>query len=397
MWTTYINTIRAVLRTPGAVIWTLIFPIVLTTVFNYMFTPLRAGDGVEAVPVAIVTDDAWWANSFSDVIEQMETDTDRILDVHAVESVDEAENLLTTGTVDGIYRIDASGDPLVTLAPETSPSHAGSNFSYEINRSILENIATRYLQNQELVTTTIEKRPELLAVLASNAEAQDQAVTVEEISLTRSRPDAAIRFYYALLGMVSLFAAQAACLMVATLQPTTSSVAARRCVSGMGRVRQLVPTVLGCWTASTLLLSGGLHLYGLNDRYRFLRQSGLCFAGVAVAAFLATSLGALVGALPIKSSIAVRDGLLTALTCLLSLFAGLYGKQAMEFSDMIARAFPATVWANPVSLVRDIFYSLYYYDSLAPFAMRAAVCMGAAMILLLITIVMLRRQRYEHL
>lgn len=41
MWTTFTTTVRTLLHTPSAVVWTLIFPIVLATVFNFMFEPLR--------------------------------------------------------------------------------------------------------------------------------------------------------------------------------------------------------------------------------------------------------------------------------------------------------------------------------------------------------------------
>lgn len=65
MWTTFTTTVRTLLHTPSAVVWTLVFPIVLATVFNFMFEPLRAQESVEAIDVAVVDDDAWRASPFS--------------------------------------------------------------------------------------------------------------------------------------------------------------------------------------------------------------------------------------------------------------------------------------------------------------------------------------------
>ena len=59
MWTTFKTTVRTLLLTPSAVVWTLIFPIVLATVFNFMFEPMRSTGSVEAVDVAVVADYAW--------------------------------------------------------------------------------------------------------------------------------------------------------------------------------------------------------------------------------------------------------------------------------------------------------------------------------------------------
>ena len=80
------------------------------------------------------------------------------------------------------------------------------------------------------------------------------------------------------------------------------------------------------------------------------------------------------GALPGRMGSDSRRGILTALTCLLSLFAGLYGEPTMELADTVAHVFPAVTWLNPVCLIRDLFYTVYYYDTLirSPFDWRHA-------------------------
>lgn len=86
-----------------------------------------------------------------------------------------------------------------------------------------------------------------------------------------------------------------------------------------------------------------------------------------------------------------------ALTCLLSLFAGLYGEPTMELADTIAQALPAATWLNPVCLIRDLFYTVYYYDTLVPFSLRLAACAGIAAVLLAVSAACMRRSAHEHL
>ena len=122
----------------------------------------------------------------------------------------------------------------------------------------------------------------------------------------------------------------------------------------------------------------------------FAGREGLCLVGVGACSLLATAIGAFVGALPIRADLSARSGIMTGLTCLLSLFAGpLRHRGAGAFG--LARAHrTVTAWVNPTKLVCDTFYSLYFYTSLAPFALRVAVCVAASLVLLVLATVAFR-------
>ena len=86
MWMTFKTTVRTLLHTPSAIVWTLIFPIVLATVFNFMFEPLRSGAAVEAVDVAVVDDEAWRESPFADVVTALANADEPLLAVHSVDA-----------------------------------------------------------------------------------------------------------------------------------------------------------------------------------------------------------------------------------------------------------------------------------------------------------------------
>lgn len=52
---------------------------------------------------------------------------------------------------------------------------------------------------------------------------------------------------------------------------------------------------------------------------------------------------------------------------------------------------------NPARLITDQFYALYYYDSLAPFALRAAACVAASVALMGVVAALTVRSSHEHL
>lgn len=458
MWTTFKTTVRTQLLTPSAVVWTLIFPIVLATVFNFMFEPMRSTGSVEAVDVAVVADDAWEDSPFSQVVDTLSEADEPLLAVHPVATEQEARELIAEGSVAGAYIVDAAGNegnaeqsgsdeldavdaagpadaagaasdpdnadaagaasgsgtaagssdvststssagstgaPRIILAP--AGSGTGSDASYDVNRAILESVVTSYLQSEALIEELATHDPVALSDPTTIENALGLSVSVREVSLTHAQPDSMVRFYYALLGMASIFAAQLAGESVWHLQPTSSAAGARRTVSSTSRMRLLIPTIGACWAVSTIFLAIAFGYICLTAHIDFSGREGLCLVGIAAASLLSCGIGALVGALPGRMGSDSRRGILTALTCLLSLFAGLYGEPTMELADTIAQALPAATWLNPVCLIRDLFYTVYYYDTLIPFALRLAACMGIAAALLTVSAACMRRSAHEHL
>lgn len=452
MWTTFKTTVRTLLLTPSAVVWTLIFPIVLATVFNFMFEPMRSTGSVEAVDVAVVADDAWEDSPFSQVVDTLSEADEPLLAVHPVATEQDARELIAEGSVAGAYIVDAAGNegnaeqsgsdeldavdaagtagdpatadaagaasdsgtaagssdvststssagstgaPRIILAP--AGSGTGSDASYDVNRAILESVATSYLQSKALIEELATHDPVALSDPTTIENALGLSVSVREVSLTHAQPDSMVRFYYALLGMASIFAAQLAGESVWHLQPTSSAAGARRTVSSTSRMRLLIPTIGACWAVSTTFLAIAFGYICLTAHIDFSGREGLCLVGIAAASLLSCGIGALVGALPGRMGSDSRRGILTALTCLLSLFAGLYGEPTMELADTVAHVFPAATWLNPVCLIRDLFYTVYYYDTLVPFSLRLAACAGIAAVLLAVSAACMRRSAHEHL
>ena len=120
------------------------------------------------------------------------------------------------------------------------------------------------------------------------------------------------------------------------------------------------------------------------------------FAGIAVATFMATALGTMFGAIP-KLRLGAKIGIATGISTLLSLFAGLYGDPSMELGDAIQRNSPLLSDLNPVRQVSMLFYDILYYESYTPFIRTMGILAAMSAAFLAMAIILLRRQRYEHL
>ena len=400
MGTSFLVSVKSLVRTPSVIVWVLAFPLIMSAIFLFMFSGMRTDGVVDPVPVALVApadekDDAS-AGSFTQVAEALaEPGKDQLLDLRRVGTADEAEVLLASGEIDGYFEIASDGAPALTVG--SAYTLASADGASAVNRTILETVASSYVQSRALLEEVAQRNPAALADPAAVTDALGIQVAVERVQITHARPEEIVRYYYALLGMSTLMASQAGMLAVAYAQPGVSALGARRAVSGTSRLRQLAGCALGAWAVSTVTLTLAFAFLRLVAGVDFGSREGLALVAVAVCALLATALGACVGALPLSAGISARSGILTALTCVLSLFAGLYGTAAMELADNLAHTLPWTSWVNPTKLVCDTFYALYYYTSLAPFAARLAACVAGALALLAVAGAIFRRQSYEHL
>lgn len=408
MLATFVATAKMLMRTPALVVWSLVFPVALATIFVFMFSSLDEADEFGSVPVAVVADEAYEGSIFAFVVDALDGDgaaagdgsDEALLDVREVATEAEAREIVLAGEVSGAFVVGEDGSPSLIVSTEGSVLETNRA---QINATILQSVADAYVQNAALVLEFAGEDPAAFAEAAISGAfsgIEEAAVAgsgaVEVVPITHSEPQQTVRYYYALLGLAVLISSNVALVAICQMQPNLSPLGARRTVGALGRGRALAATLAASWLLTCVCLAVAFLYIRFALGVDFGGRDGLCLLAIAVGALFSTALGTAVGAIP-RLSADAKSGILTLIACFASLFAGLYGQPAMELADAISREFPALAAINPAKAVTDAFFSLYCYDSLAPFAERAAFLVALAAVLLAIAAVLVRRQRYEHL
>ena len=341
MGTLFASTLRALVREKSLFIWSLAFPILMATIFMFMFANLDGAMEFDPVPTGVVADEAWGASPFSAVAEALgERGDDQLLDVRRFADGEAAASALVDGEVMGVFSVDEDGEPVLSLAPGLQIGQTTDMDA--IDRSILESVVGTYVRDADLMTS-------IARVVA-----------------------------------------------VCWTQPNLSPLGARRALGAIGRTRTLLATLLACWLLSFCCLLIAFLYTRLVVGVDFAGREGLCVAGLGAASLLACALGTALGSLP-KLDVGSKTGILTGVVCLLSLFTGLYGEPCMELADMVSREFPVLASLNPAKAICDMFYSLYYYDGLEVFAGNVALIGLFSAALFAVGALFVRRQRYASL
>ncbi len=425
----FCHTVRMLVRQRDILIWVVAFPLILATLFHVMFSHFDEYYRADPVDCVVIADGNYTSERavfFREMIGELsKPGDDQLLNVTEVESAAEAQEAVLSGAAAASISLDDEALPSLQVSPLATST---------LDQTVVRTVCDRYRQIYGEMKQSYLKRASGDATPAAAAASEDvfgdaalggpsgiapdesgivafaqtpeavraaaafmsDAVKTQQVAVLRTASSGTVRYYYALLGFAAVMSITVAITAVSAARANTAAVGARRQVSATSPARQLLVCVAASFAVSfaALLLVFAFMLLALG--VDFGGREGLAVVALAVCALMDTGLGAVVGAVP-KISLPGKMGLATGLTCLCSLFAGLYGEPAMQLADQIAQNAPWASLVNPAVQAAKAFYDLTYYDSLEPFCSTLAVLAVMAAVSFAAAAVLMRRQSYERL
>lgn len=404
-------------REKSSLFWLFAFPIILATMFNGMFGNIAESYELHTIDVVVVDNDDWRASPGAQtLVDGISSGSDgdhekadsgdgampKLITATKTSSVQAANQLLSDGKAQGALSVDGEGKLQLAISQATQSSVTSatdamaSSSGLDISLTVLGNIVDLYNRNTDVVVNAVQHNPSALLDDAFTGSIGSSSGFTKEIQLTNFKPSSTARYYYALLGMVAMMAMNLAVNVVSMAQANLSALGIRRSVAPLPKLQQLLAGFLSSWICSFLSLTVDMLYirFGCQISLGGREWAGLC--ACLMASFATSAFGTLIGALP-GIPAGAKQGLCTALACILSLFSGLYGSFAMALSDQIAQHAPILSTLNPAQQVTNLFYDILYYDSFRPFLTTVGVLAAMSLVCLAVATVLLRRQRYEHL
>ena len=183
------------LRNRGVVIWVLLFPLLLATVFVFMFDGYASGGATGAARVGVVSDGSAAADELTAVLGELAGGEDAVLEV--VTYPDEASAAAEAEAEEVCAYVVASADAAPRM--EVPARSTGT-----VDQAVVQLVLERYLQVSATMAALAEADPTALSSAESatnlaEALAGDDVLT-ERLSVLRAESSEFARFYYAMLG-----------------------------------------------------------------------------------------------------------------------------------------------------------------------------------------------------
>ena len=426
MWSTFLNTMRVNLREKSSVFWLFCFPIILSTMFMGMFGNIGEVYEIHTMRFAVVADAnfcrATHARQMLHAMQrnplrnegcgnamegaapdtasgQVGSELRNLLELQAVSNVKEAKGLINAdhgvrgyinATEDGLLNLTISRASVASVNDDTG----NSGFSASLN--ILHGAVGMFNRRAITVTELLNTDSGVFRDATFTKEMGDTPTFTKVVSPTHFKPTESVRFYYALLAMTALMSMTFATTTVCATQANLSALGMRRSLAPLSKFNQLMGGFLASWLcASVSMVVATLYVHFVC-KVDFGGRWPVLVLALLLASLTANALGTLIGSLP-KLTSGVKIGITTALSCVLSIFSGLYGTGAMNLSDWTQRNAPGFAIVNPTQQITNLFYDLLHYDSYAPSLRTSGILLAMTVLALTLSTIFLRRQRYEHL
>lgn len=350
--------------------WSIFFPIILATFFNMAFSNVLSGEKFEKIDIAVVNYTAE-SKVFENALE--ESDLFNI----TLSDKENAVLLVEAGKITGY--IDLAGTPQVFVA------------SNGMKQSIIKEFVDIYLQREASLTNVVNMNPEILN--SSYFKNLDLGkVYTKNVNINTST-DISVIYFYSLIAMSCILGCTYGSEDIIKIQGNQSPLAARANISPCNKFKLFFPAI-----CSTLIFTFTGVLLVIFYIQKVLKVSfGNSFGYVLLISFVGTiagiTLGTMLSALVNKKQ-SVKEAILISITMLCSFLSGMMALQVKYYAEKYV---PFIGKINPVNLITDGLYSLYYYDDLSRYFTNLGILAALSVIFSIVTYLVLRRQNYASL
>ena len=409
----FAHTVRMLIRQRDVLIWVVLFPLALATLFHVMLSNIDESYRVDPVSCVVVADDNFNSDQamfFREMLDEVSAPGDgRVLSVTKVATLEEGRDAVVSGDAAACITVDEEGLPSMHVSPL-----AASLTEDSIDQSVVRAVLDQYRQIYAEMKQTFLARPSAQEMQAPPSQSEleefahsadmneaasafmSNAVKTQQVDVLRVQSSSTVRYYYALMGFAALMSITVSINAVSAARANTSAVGARRQISGVSPARQMAVAMAASFVTVffCLLLAFVYMRFALG--VEFGGRDGLAMLALAACSLMSTTLGAAIGAIP-KIPTPGKTGIATGITCFCALFAGLYGEPSMQLADQVSQNAPWAVLFNPAAQAANAFYDLTYYDSFAPFFVTLGVLTAMAAVFFVVAALLMRRQNYERL
>lgn len=370
-----VQQLRIFTRDKTALFWTSIFTIGLAILFKVALGDIGYSYRLDTMNLAYLNQEQSVKEfeQFDKTLKELEVDGKKLFNIVSGDS----KQLLNDWKVDAI--IDVSSSTFNVLVKDKG-----------IKQTIITSVINSYQQNNKLIVSRLQKDP-----TTNVNQLIDRLNSEMDVFATQNNDhfDVSVMYFYTLIGMQCLYSYLWGALFVNQAEANLSTKGQRIQVSGVKKSTYLlsgfVASVILSFLQVVLLLTFLIIGLQVNFTDKLIYILILVFVGVTTG----VSFGTLIASSN-TMSINAKDGIGIGVTMLWSFLAGM---MVVDLKHIIQTSAPIINWLNPVALITDSLYGIYYYPTLERYYMSLGMLLLITLVFLSLSIFFTRRKQYDAL
>ena len=381
--------LKVLFKNKSLIFWTFAFPIILGFLFNLAFSNIEESEKLDIINIGIVENEKLDEN-FLTAIKHLgdKENKDRLFEIKYLDE-DDAEKYLDESKISAYISYD--NDIKITIKENGINQTITKNVVDEIiqQTKLTENIIKKDVENQMLngnFNIDYESIYSNAYKVAGYSYENTKDISKENMSYTMIE-------YYTLIAMTALYGG------IIAMTSLNNNLAN---MSNKGKRVAVAPTKKITTILSSLVASYIIQLIGMILLFVFTifvikvdygNQLGKIILLALIGILSGLSLGMFVGSV-LKTNEASKVGIIIAITMLGSFLSGMMG---ITMKYIIDSSVPIVNKLNPAAMITDGLYSLYYYDTFDRYYFNIISLLIFSTILILISCISLRRQKYDSI
>lgn len=383
-------TLKILFKNKMLIFWTFAFPIILGTFFNMAFSDIENNEKLDIIQIAIVSNEEFEQNQpLKEIFRYLseEESGNQLFSTKYVEE-EEAKKLLEEGSISGYL--------LVEDIPKVVVSTNG------INETVFKSVVDEIIQNSQMIDVIATEK-------MSEEMKKNESISYEEIyqyaiglvqqqksnikDISSSHLSYTMIEFYTLIAMACLYGGILGTVAINQSLANMSSTGRRVSVAPTKKRNIIFSSVLAGYVTQLI----GLLLLFLYTILVLKVDYGNHFPQIVLLSLLGSLAGLTLGiavATLIKSKEDLKIGIMISVTMLGCFLSGMMG---ITMKYVIDKNIPIVNKLNPVNMITDGFYSLYYYDTFDRFYGNVIGLFLFSAIFIGISIWSLRRQKYDSI
>lgn len=391
--------IKILFKNKSLIFWTFAFPIILATFFNMAFSDIEKNEKLDIIDIAIIDNESFRENKiFKETFQELGNNKskEQLFKIEYTNE-EEARKLLESDKISGYLLLEEK--------PKVIVSTNG------INQTILKYVVEEIETNSEMFQSVSERRinekiqEEILKGemnLDYNALSQEiiqetmkmlqnQKIQIKDIS----NPNLSYTMieFYTLIAMTCLYGGILGMTSINKCLANMSHNGKRISISPVSKTKLILSSVL----ASYLVQLIGIVLLFLYTIFIIKVDYGNRLPQIILLTLLGSLAGLSLGIVTstvVKKNENMKTGIILSITMLGCFLSGMMG---ITMKYIIDKNIPIINKINPANMITDGFYSLYYYGVQNRFYQNIISLILFSIILIGISIISLRRQKYDSI
>ncbi len=379
-------TLTTLFHQKSLIFWTFAFPIILALLFNFAFSDIENNEKLDIFDIAIVNNQDFqnnemFKNAFASLGEQ--NSNQQMFNISYV-SLNDAQELLNDDKIVGYFYLTSQEPKVVT-------AHNG------IEETVLKYVVEEISDTAKLASNLTE-----LEIKNGNFDIQEitnrvwqsleqEGVYIKDIS--QDNLSYMLIEFYTLVAMTCLYGG---IIVMTSLNQSLAN------MSSIGKRISISPVKKNIIIFSSILASFIIELIGvflliifttLILHVNFGNHLFLIILLSIVGTIAGLGLGLFVSVI-FKTNENTKIGIIIAISMTLSILSGMTG---VVLKYVVDKNIPIINKINPANMITDGFYALYYYDSLNRYMFNLISLAVFASLLIFISWIFLRRQKYDSI